>query len=175
VLLYDGTGLGGDGLFLISVEDGVRRRLPTSPNLVGELRPTGWTPDGKRFLFHNGGWTHVVDVDTEATTLLLVAVGQPSNDGTRVAGFQEATGAEPGLQVCVVPIDGGSCVPTGTPADAPTPSGHMRLQWLPNDDWILTLPESPAAAVLLDPDGGPPVRPPWLRPSTEVVQRVAPP
>ena len=56
-----------------------------------------------------------------------------------------------------------------------SPGTHMSLQWLPNDEWILATSDDGADAVLLDPDGGQAVRPPWLPPTTEVVQRIAPP
>jgi hypothetical protein len=115
--------------------------------------------------------THILDPATGAETIIPVAFGQLSNDGSRIVGFN---GDDARSWLCVAPIDGGPCVRIGEEAQAPEASHHAGLQWAPDDKWILTRPASGGPAALLDPDGGMPAQPPWLADGAESWQRLAP-
>jgi dipeptidyl aminopeptidase/acylaminoacyl peptidase len=169
--------LGGDqenaGLFLYSLNEMTSSTL-VAPRGV-ELRPTGWTPDGRRFAFSQeaaGGLyaTHIVDVATGAETVLDIGFGRLSNDGTRVVGYG-GTPDEPFL--CVAPASGGPCAPIGAGFPVPDPETAAALRWSPDDQWILSTPATGEDPVLLDPDGETPEQPPWLDEGADSWQRVA--
>jgi dipeptidyl aminopeptidase/acylaminoacyl peptidase len=176
-LLFLGGTSASPRLILYSLEDGIAREIPISGEDDPDLRPAGWTPDGRRFAFHRGSAeldevrTHLVDVATGAETIVPVAFGHVSNDGTRIAGFNE-DGSRTWL--CVARIDGGPCLRIGMEAPPPGATHHAGLQWSPDDEWLLTRPVLGGPAVLVDPDGGRPDQPSWLTDGAESWQRLAP-
>ena len=170
------------GPSLYAVEDGTLESLPVGDwrraveppaysNWTGAgLRPAGWTPDGRRIVYHldNGAATGLVDAATGATTVLEVGYGHVSNDGTRVVGL-DAGGAP-----CVLPIQGGPCVRIGSPAQAYEGTHAVGVAWSPDDRWILVHAGVDGAGMMLDPAGPVPVQPTWLDTDWESWQRLAP-
>jgi hypothetical protein len=140
-------------LGIVSIEDGSVVRVPTGGGNGDNLRPLGWTPDGRAVLYQHdegpeAGQTMVVDVQTGATTRLDVMFGHVSNDGTRVAGVDTAG------QFCVVAISGGRCEAIGSFIQLEGSRG-AGVSWSPDDRWIV-ISESPAW--LVDPLGIDPPR-----------------
>ncbi len=173
ILFYGGSGP-TLGLYLVSVDDGAVQRLALSEGDPTSLRPVGWTPDGRRFAFSRAGdgaeqyWTYLVDADTGAEEAFPVGFGHLSNDGTRIAGFNSSNER---IWICVIHTDGGPCVRVGEGSDAPAPDHRTALQWSPDDQWLISLPGSGGAPVLLDPDGGSAPRPSWPADGAESWQR----
>jgi len=133
-LLFRAADAGG-GLAVVSVADDAVVRVPTGNDEMSDLRPLGWTPDGRSVLFqHDEGdlpRTIVVEMDTGAQVALDVGFGHVSNDGTRVAG---ASGLE---QLCVSAITGGACEVLGNGIHVEGPHG-ASVVWSPDDRWIAT-------------------------------------
>jgi len=173
-LMFVGGPESNPGLFLFSVDDGsvVEVALPDRNRL--ELRPVGWMPDGQRFAYHRfnaaiGGFrTHAIDLATGVETVIGPAYGRLSNDGTRIAGFDSNE------RLCVAPVAGGECVLIGSESQAPGPAHRAGLQWSPDDEWLIVQPASGGDPILLDPDAGTEILPPWLQGGGESWQRVAP-
>lgn len=145
------------GLSVVSVEDGTVRRV--TPREVDPLsfRPLGWTPDGRAFLYQqpvepDGHSTFVRDVQTGDEVRLDVMFGHVSNDGTRVAGLDDAG------RPCVVAITGGRCeVIPNAPSWVGSTSGAMT--WSPNDRWLaISAGDGTGTVWLLDPTGVVPPR-----------------
>jgi Tol biopolymer transport system component len=166
LLALGGTG-SARGLFLVSVDDGTVTELTLPEGDRSELRPSGWTPDGRRFAFMQGGETHVVDLVTGAETVIGVAYAKLSNDGRRVVGIN---GDETRTWLCVASIDGGPCVRI---SEIFAGSWDEGFRWSPDDEWIITT-RSDDAVFLLDPDGGSQPQPSWLDDGAESWQRKAP-
>jgi Tol biopolymer transport system component len=147
------TGSPPGGLAIVSIEDGSVVRVPTSGDERDDIRPLGWTPDGRSVLYQHDAdadapQTHVVDVATGAETRLDVAFGHVSNDGTRVAGINRAG------RFCVVAISGGPCRVIEDAVDVEGTRG-AGVSWSPDDRWI-AISESPVWIV--DPTGVVPAR-----------------
>ncbi len=163
---------------LYALATGALREVPLPPGPDEEIRPMGWTPDGRRFLINrlpdegSGMRTWVIDPETGDAVVLDVGYGHVSNAGDRVAGLQQAAAGE---VVCVVDIDGGPCVPLGTPEDAPYGTHAEGLQWSPDDRWVVVEPESGEPPMLLDPlSGGTAPGAGWAGGGAESWQRLAP-
>jgi Tol biopolymer transport system component len=154
------------GLFLVSVDDGTARELALEGDR-SELRPSGWTPDGRQIAFMQGGQTHIVDLATGAETVIEVAYAELSNDGSRLVGIN---GDETRTWLCVASIDGGPCVRISEIYAGPWDEGY---RWSPDDEWIITT-RSDDAVFLLDPDGGSQPQPSWPADGAESWQRKAP-
>ena len=179
-LIFIGGSPLSPGLYRYSLADGAITPVPLTSNGTAEMvvesyRPVGWTADGTRFAFHratdgNGRReTVVVDVETGDETILDVAFGRISNDGTRIFGLAaEGSGA-----LCVVPVDGGTCEPVEGSVDLLDPTGWASLQWSPDDAWIRSGPDA-GPAVLLNPDGGEVLQPEWAAEGADSWQRRAP-
>jgi hypothetical protein len=168
------------GLSIVSM-DGLRvREIPLDPEGREWLRAMGWTPDGTRVLAHHQPpgsdreRTSVIDPVTGAATVLDVAFGHVSNDGTRVAGL--TTDPRGAMVVCVVAIGGGApCVPIGDTRQAPQGTHGEGLLWSPDDAWVLVQPVIGIGPVLLDPDSeGSAPGPAWVSQGAESWQRTAP-
>ena len=135
-LLFLGGWWPGITLTTISLTDGSIRKVPLPPGIREGLRPMGWTPDGTRIVatyatsVDGQMKTGLIDPDTGAETILDVAYGHVSNDGTRVAGLG------PDDSVCVVDIGGGPCVDISRRNQSNDGSHGEGLQWAPNDEWI---------------------------------------
>jgi hypothetical protein len=144
--------------------------------VVESYRPVGWTADGSRFALHRATEendrleTVVVDVETGDETILDVAFGRISNDGTRILGVAMTGSGE----LCVAPVEGGICEPIEGSVDLLDPTGWASLQWAPDDTSIRSRPGDEGPAVLLSPDGGEVLRPSWAAEGAESWQRRAP-
>jgi Tol biopolymer transport system component len=180
-LLFVGGPTRQPRLTRYSLDDGAVTDVPgTAVNVaVGDdfqIRPVGWTPDGRRFVFHRFGQrpagpeTIVVDVETGDKVLLDLAFGRLSNDGTRVVGVATDSERE---WLCVAPIDGGPCQPIEGSSELIDRTGFASWQWAPDDSVIRSDLGRDGPAVLLDPNGGEPQRPSWAAEGAESWQRRA--
>ena len=141
-----------------------------------ELRPGGWTPDGQYFVVHRwlsqGPFTSLLDPETGQEQMLQVALGRVSNDGTRIVGYRYFT---EDAFLCVMPLPAGDCIKIAEGDDLLPDWEHTAgLNWSPDDRWIAVYPQDGSGWVLLDPEGGPPVRPGWSERGFDSWQRVAP-
>ena len=154
-LLYRSARPGEQALLLYSFETGDTTTLVRETR--GQVRPRGWSPDGKRFIYHTVDAddrpikTFVLDVDTSDSVEIDAAAGRLSNDGTRIAGYRYF--GEAG-RLCVAPADGsGPCVPFGSDAYKSDITHGDALNWSPDDEWIIVYPLSGDNVILIDPDG----------------------
>ena len=165
-------------LYLVSVDGADGKELPLADGDRQSLRPSGWTPDGRRFAYHQapggvaGIQTYVVDVATGAMTIVPIGFGQLSNDGTRIAGYNADANAGRAW-ICVARIGSGPCVSVGEGAGMPAEDTRAALQWSPDDRWLIAHPES-GAPVLVDPELGTWQKPLWGVDGADSWQRVAP-
>ncbi len=167
----------------VSIYDGVTgeiREVPIPPTgeRIIELRPMGWTPDGRRVLVHR--WTAVdpfsrtwvIDPDSGAYVTLAVGFGHISNVGDRVAGVNEGSSEA----ICVVSIDGGPCERFGPAALQPGGPHFTSIQWSPDDRSILIQPLDGPPAALLDSSSGELLTgADWVSSGVDSLQRLAPP
>ena len=122
------------GLRLVSLEDRSIQPIPLSGVDLNNVRPLGWTPDGRAVLYQDDAAriqsTYVVDVMNGSQTQLDVAFGHISSDGSRVAGLGH------GGQLCIVAITGGPCrlLPGRIQLDG---THGAALSWSPDDRWIV--------------------------------------
>ena len=159
-LVFFGSDASGRGLFLVSVDGGQVERLAV-PDPGTALRPLGWTPDGRRLAYQvdddpSGARTRILDLETGAETLLPVAHGHISNDGTRVVGGLN------GGQMCVVPIDGGPCDLIGDPRISLDAGWTMGVFWSPDDQQIAAVSMVNPEPYLVDLASGRQSLAPWL-------------
>jgi hypothetical protein len=126
-------GDGQGGLGIASLEDETFVRVPTGNADPFNLRPLGWTQDGRGVLFQDDSverpQTIVVDVETGVQTRLDVAYGHVSNDGLRVAGIDSRG------RFCVVSITGGACDVIDGAVEVVGSHG-ASVRWSPDDRWI---------------------------------------
>lgn len=163
----------GDDRQLVLV-DGLDAAMEAEP--LGEpefaMRPGGWSPDGERFVVHHLGledpYTSLLDPETGEREPLQIAFGRLSNDGTRMVGYRDFFG-DPFL--CVMTLPDGDCDRIADGELLPDWEQTSGLTWSPDDRWIAVYTQD-GRWVLLDPEGGTPVRPAW---GVESWQRVAPP
>ena len=176
-LLFVSLDGGQRGLSIVSIADGSIREVPVPAEDREQLRAMGWTADGTRVVAHHLSpstglpQTSIIDPETGDATVLDVAYGHVSNDGTRVAGL--STRGRP--VVCVVDISGGPCTGISESSQAPDGSHGEGLQWSPDDEWVVVQPFDSPEPVLLDPDfegsapgGG------WVADGAESWQRTVP-
>ena len=144
---------------------------PVSPD--GFIRPTGWTPDGRRAVYmtaepHGQEVTHVLDLETGAAVRIDAAFTHVSNDGTRLVGLAPRGG------MCIAPTSGGACVQIGTPELAYPGTTRESVAWSPDDRWILVRPDTGESDVIIDSTGSTVGRPEWLARGGRSWQRLAP-
>ena len=157
-------------LYLLTLEDCSREQvldLGSAP-----FRLSGWTPDGRHFVYQRGDWpqvsieTHVLEVATGDDVVIDAGYGHVSNDGTRMVAQ-----AQDGM--CVVDLRGGECLPVGQPHQAYAETHAEGVHWSPDDQWLLTRGDG-STAYLVDPDGEEIDQPSWLSDGGESWQRLAP-
>jgi hypothetical protein len=161
-----------EGILLVDVQD--ERIIPVGADLAdpSALRPVGWAPDGRSFLYQRetgAADTHLVNVETGEDTALGVAFGHLSNDGRRVAGLDLERDA-----LCVAFVTAGPCVEVPLPDDFMVAYDYgAGIQWSPDDRWIVLSNAAAQEPWLIDPDGR--VAPERLKGmGTATIQRVAP-
>jgi Tol biopolymer transport system component len=162
-------------LVLVDVLDGAMESVD-----IGEpefaMRPGGWTPDGKRFVVHHMGteteapYTSLLDPETGQHERVEIAFGRMSNDGTRMVGYGDFDFVKVPF-LCVMSLPDGDCAPIAGEDLLPDWEHTAGLNWSPDDQWIVVYTQD-GSWILLDPEGGAPVRPAW---DVESWQRVAPP
>jgi Tol biopolymer transport system component len=172
-LLFLGGTEADSGLFMVDIDDGTVTALAAAH--PGEtIRPSGWTPDGRRVVFTSmddaGFRTQVLDVRTGSeVTFDRVGFAHVSNDGRRMLALDGAG------RPCVAWLSGGPCSSIGQPWQAYDGTHAAGAHWSPDDEWILIRdPASGGEGILLDPDGQTAERPSWIALGAESIQRVAP-
>jgi len=158
---------------LLTLADGSVTELgrPSEPD--GFIRPTGWTPDGRRAVYMTADGngtetTHVLDLETGDEVRIGAGFAHVSNDGGRVVGLDRQG------YVCVAPSTGGDCVRIGTRDAAYAGTTRASVDWSPDDRWIVVRPEPEVGAILLDPTTMTTERPAWLALGGSSWQRRAP-
>lgn len=176
LFLSDGPAIGA--LSVYSVATRAVREVPLPPRTFHEIRPMGWTPDGRRAVVHvstslDQYETYLIDPETGAYDVLDVGFGHVSNGGDRVVGLR-ADGMNEVL--CVIDIDGtGPCQIFDLPGSTPWGSHAEGLQWSPDDRWVVIQPGDDVRPVLLDARTGQTVTDAdWITPGAESWQREAP-
>lgn len=177
-LLFLGAPGNNVALFVFDVDTRKLTKV-ASPGFPGaNLRPSGWTPDGRRVIYltqdvPNGpDRTHVVEIATRAEVILDAAYAHVSNDGTRIVALDDL-----GV-MCVADIGVGRCREIGIPEQTYGSTEAAGVHWAPNDAWILSRSqETYGKSYLVDPDpsGGPIAQPLWLADGGESIQRRAAP
>jgi dipeptidyl aminopeptidase/acylaminoacyl peptidase len=159
------------GLLLVNAVNGSPVPLAKSVD-SSSLRPLGWTPDGRAFLYQatdGGPPTHVFDPETSADRQLDLSFGHLSNDGTRAVGMGLA-----GRRLCVQPINGGRCAPVSLPADVEVAFDYgAGIAWSPDDRWLVVSDHATQHPWLVDPAGRVDAEP-LDGYGTVTIQRVAP-
>jgi Tol biopolymer transport system component len=161
------------GLYMVDVDDGTVTEVAPAGR-SGWIRPSGWTPDGRRVVFIRDDGsdrlsTHVLDVSTGAdVTFDGVSFAHVSNDGSRMVAL------DAGGRVCVASLSGGPCVLIVQPSQVYEGTHAAGAQWSPDDQWILMRGLSDGGAVLVDPDSPDRRQPSWIAAGAESIQRVAP-
>jgi Tol biopolymer transport system component len=171
-LMYFGGKDAVVGLFVVDVDDGTVTEIARAGSGAW-IRPSGWTPDGRRVVFMSddgsGTRTHIVDVTTGAEVLFDdVGFGHVSNDGNRMVAL-DADG-----RPCVANLSGGPCVPIGQPSQAYEGTHAAGAHWSPDDQWILIRDLFGGGSILIDPDGENADQPSWIADGAESIQRVGP-
>jgi dipeptidyl aminopeptidase/acylaminoacyl peptidase len=163
---------------LVSVADGPRSERPIG-DPERDLRPGGWTPDGKYFVLHrydarlDRAWTELLDPETGVTSRREVGFGRVSNDGTLLVGHRQFPG-DPAPALCVMPVTGGRCARIADERFTPEFDHTAGLQWSPDDRYIVVYPQDESGWVLLNPEGGLAITPVWSERGVESWQRKVP-
>jgi hypothetical protein len=139
------------------------------------IRPSGWTPDGQRFVYQRGELDdppvtmHVLDIATGQEVVINAGYGHVSNDSKRLVALNEQQ------SMCVAALTGGPCIAVGRPSQAYEATHAEGVYWSPDDEWILTRrPGDDPTAFLVDPDGATLAQPSWISRGAVSWQRVAP-
>ena len=143
------------GLWLYSLDDDSQKKIVAQSG--EDLRPRGWSPDGKRFVYttttETDPWftTDIVDVASGEKVHFDAGPGRLSNDGTRVVAYRLINEA---FFLCVADAAGGPCFTFGGPRAEPDPTHGDALNWSPDDQWVITDPgRAGSEVVLVDPAG----------------------
>jgi Tol biopolymer transport system component len=161
------------GLYMADVDDGTVTEIAPAVS-SGWIRPSGWTPDGRRVVFTRDDGsdrfsTHVLDVTTGAEVIFdRVGFAHVSNDGSRMVAL-DADG-----RACVASLSGGPCVLIVQPPQVYEGTHAAGAQWSPDDQWILMRGLYDGGAILVDPDSRDRRQPSWIAAGAESIQRVAP-
>ncbi len=181
-LLLRGLVPDGAGLLVVDVD------RPGSARLVAAdgdhfLRPSGWTPDGRRIVYTRldpsaddsvSAQTRIVDLTTQALVEIEAGYADISNDGSRIVAIDRDG------RPCIASIDGGPCVPIANSEHRYEGTFAGGTFWAPDDRFIVAsisddLGSPSSNLLLLDPQGGGSSAPPeWMAEGAESWQRVAP-
>ena len=177
-LLFLGASGNDVALFVVDVGTGFVTKVASPGVRGGELRASGWTPDGRRVIYTTqdvaeGPFrTHVVDVATGSKVVIDAGFAHVSNGGDRVVAVDAFD------RMCVADIAGGPCRWIGEASQTYMATTSAGVHWSPDDAWILSRsPETVGESYLVDPDpdGGPKAQPSWLADGGESIQRRAAP
>ena len=174
-LLVRGLGDDGSGLSLVDVDRAGSERL-VAPDGSDNVRPNGWTPDGRRIVYTRvdpaasdgvgAARVRIADVSTQAFVEIEAGYSDVSNDGSRLLAIT------PDARPCIASIDGGPCVAIADPEHMFDPGFASGTFWSPDDQSIVA--STNLGLVILDPTGHQsPAPPPWLAEGAESWQRVA--
>ena len=174
-LLVRGLGDDGSGLYLVDVDRAGSERL-VAPDGSDNVRPNGWTPDGRRIVYTRvdpaasdgvgAARVRIADVSTQAFVEIEAGYSDVSNDGSRLLAIT------PDARPCIASIDGGPCVAIADPEHMFDPGFASGTFWSPDDQSIVA--STNLGLVILDPTGHQsPAPPPWLAEGAESWQRVA--
>ena len=161
-------------LFMLDVDDGTVTELARPAHPGGLIRPSGWTPDGRRAVFLRDDGTgrihtHVLDVMTGVeVTFEDVGFAHVSNAGSRMVAVN-ADG-----RPCIAQLSGGPCVQVGRSDQTYEGTHADGAHWSPDDQWILLSNLGGRGATIIDPVGQNLDQPAWIRAGAESIQRVAP-
>ena len=172
-LMFVAPTADGSVLRLLTLADRTVTEIARPAEPGGFIRPTGWTPDGRRAVYMTAAGdgtevTHVVDLETGDEVRIAAAFAHVSNDGTRVVGLDRQG------SMCVAPTTGGDCVRIGMPDRRTQGTTRASVDWSPDDRWILVRPDPDGGAVILDPAAMTEERPAWLSLGGASWQRRAP-
>jgi Tol biopolymer transport system component len=176
-LLFLGTSGTDSALFVVDVVDGSVTKVASPGVQSGVLRPSGWTPDGRRVIYTTQDVaegplrTHVVEIATGAQVIIDAAFAHVSNDGRRIVAIDDYD------RMCVADIGGGPCRRIGVPGQAYGSTTAAGVHWSPDDAWILSRSQDTIGESYLvdpDPEAVPGVQPSWLDDGGESWQRTAP-
>ena len=170
------------GLVLVDVDH------PDSASVVAAdgddyLRPSGWTPDGRRIVYTRRDQgvdgsapaeTRILDLTTGAVVDIEAGYADISNDGTRIVAIDHDG------RPCIASIDGGPCVAIADSAHVYDGTFAGGTFWAPDDSSIVATRSADLASpsddlLLIDPVGrGVGAPPSWMAEGAESWQRVAP-
>jgi dipeptidyl aminopeptidase/acylaminoacyl peptidase len=181
-LLVRGATKEGSGLVLVDVDRPGSARL-VAADAEDYLRPSGWTPDGRRIVYTRRDQgvdgsapaeTRILDLTTGAFVDIEAGYADISNDGTRIVAIDHDG------RPCIASIDGGPCIAIADSAHAFDGTFAGGTFWAPDDRSIVgtisaDVPPAMRDLLLLDPEGrgiGAPAA--WMADGAESWQRVAP-
>ena len=142
------------------------------------LRPGGWTPDGKYFVLHRyddnpeRAWTELLDPETGKVIPLEVAFGRVSNDGKQIVGHRMVRGDTRSSASC--PSREARATRLRTHASRPNSITLPGCSGRPTTAGSSRTRRTKTGWVLLDPEGGPAITPVWSERGVESWQRMAP-
>jgi Tol biopolymer transport system component len=177
-LLYLGASGGTTALFTVDVVSGAVTKVASLDVFGAVLRPSGWTPDGRRVIYTTQDVadgpprTHIVEIATGAQVVIDAGFAHVSNDGRRIVAIDDYD------RMCVADIGGGPCRRIGEPDQVYAATTAAAVHWSPDDAWILSRSRNTVGVSYLvdpDPDGGPEAQPSWLADGGESIQRRAAP
>jgi len=177
-LLFLGVSRVDSALFVVDVGNGAVTKVAGPGIRGGLLRPSGWTPDGRRVIYTTQDVvegpvrTHVVEIATGAQVVIDAGFAHASNDGRRIVAIDDDD------RMCVADIGGGPCRRIGAPDQTYDGTTAAGVHWSPDDAWILSRSrDTIGKSFLVDPDpgGAPNAQPSWLADGGESIQRLAAP
>ncbi|HET9085481.1 MAG TPA: hypothetical protein VFN41_13855, partial [Candidatus Limnocylindrales bacterium] len=159
-LLFRGETAEGIGLVLVDVDRPGSARL-VAADADDYLRPSGWTPDGRRIVYTRRDQgidgsapaeTRILDLTTQAFVDIEAGYADISNDGRRILAIDQDG------RPCIASIDGGPCVAIADSAHVYDGTFAGGTFWAPDDRSIVgtisaDVPPTSRRLLLLDPEG----------------------